>query len=214
MLFYLGFLMVLFDNFSDDMCLYTVMHGSYGLLWYMKHIAFPDKTYMQTCTISCALLCWVSLLGPYMVPGYLLASGQCQEASKSRKYLSLFCYIIGVCLTLCADCQKNFILKYHKQPILIQDGLFSRTRNPNYLGEIFLYGSFATLTNHWLSYAIIAFAYCSIFPARIFQKEVSLKQKSGWTEYAMKSNVLFPKVMGLTDVHYFVAIIFLACFFI
>ena len=77
MIFYLGLLMVHFNNFSDDMCLYTVMHGSYGILWYMKHVAFPDKTYLQTCTISCALICWVTLLGPYMVPGYLLASGQC-----------------------------------------------------------------------------------------------------------------------------------------
>ena len=62
-----------------------------------------------------------------------------------------------------------------KRPILIVDGLFYSTRNPNYLGEMILYGSFATLTNHWISYSIILFAFLTIFPARIFQKEVSLK---------------------------------------
>lgn len=105
MLFYLVGLMLYFQNFSDEMCLYTVMHGSYGLLWYLKHVAFPDKTYLQKCTISCAIVCWVTLLGPYMVPGYLLAAGHCPKSiSKSRKYFSLFAYIIGVCLTIAADC--------------------------------------------------------------------------------------------------------------
>lgn len=46
MLFYLVGLMWWFENYTDDMCLYTVMHGSYGMLWYMKHVAFPDKTYL------------------------------------------------------------------------------------------------------------------------------------------------------------------------
>ena len=173
MIFYLVLLQIYFDNFSDVMCLYTVMHGSYGILWYMKHLAFPDKTYLQKCTFNCALLCWLTLLGPYMVPGYLLASRSCyskfEEPSLQRKYFSLFAYIIGVCLTMSADCQKNFILKHvEKRPILITDGLFFSTRNPNYLGEMLLYGSFATLTNHWISYAIILFAFLTIFPARIF----------------------------------------------
>ena len=117
--FYLLWLMWYYNNYSDVMCLYSVMHGSYGLLWYMKHIAFPDKTYLQKCTIPCAVLCWLTLLGPYMIPAYLLASGQCYsnyggelkdlpeknhnletEPSLSRKYLSLLAYILGVCLTI------------------------------------------------------------------------------------------------------------------
>ena len=201
--------MLYFQNFSDEMYLYTVMHGSYGLLWYLKHVAFPDKTYLQKCTISCAIVCWVTLLGPYMVPGYLLAAGYCpKNISKQRKYFSLFAYIIGVCLTIAADCQKNFILKYvKKRPVLITDGLFARTRNPNYLGELMLYGSFATLTNHWISYSVIGFAFCTIFPARIFQKEVSLMKKPGWKDYSESSNILLPKVLGLSDI-YLVIIIY------
>ena len=114
-LFYLLGMMWYFQNWSDTMCLYTVMHGSYGMLWYLKHVSFPDKTYQQTCTVACALVCWITLLGPYLVPGYLMASGQCYrtkdsvsvdtplEPSKIRKWLSLFLYIVGVCLTLTAD---------------------------------------------------------------------------------------------------------------
>ena len=106
------------------------------------------------------------------------------EPGKIRKWLSLFLYIVGVCLTLTADGQKNFILKHVKErPLLITDGLFARTRNPNYLGEMMLYSSFATLTNHWISYSIILWAFLTIFPARMFQKEISLKQKPGYREY-------------------------------
>ncbi len=33
---------------------------------------------------------------------------------------------------------------------LITDGFFARTRNPNYLGEMMIYGSFAALSMHWI----------------------------------------------------------------
>ena len=156
-----------------------------------------------------------------MVPGFLLASGRCYwtketpiegldaEPSLQRKYFSLLAYIIGVCLTISADCQKNFILKYTKtRPFLITDGLFYYTRNPNYLGEMLLYGSFATLTNHKISYAIILFAFCSIFPARIIQKEFSLMRKPGWSEYSSRSNILFPRILPVGDEFYLGVVIF------
>ena len=109
MVFYLPFLMYYYDNFTDEMCLYACMHGSYGLLWFMKHLAFPDKTFLQKCTFSSALVCWIFLLGPYMIPAYLLASGKIYNeiyprATTERRYSSLLLYIFGVCTTLAADC--------------------------------------------------------------------------------------------------------------
>lgn len=77
--------------------------------------------------------------------------------------------------------------------------MFSRTRNPNYLGEIMLYYSFSVIANHFLSYFIMIFAFCTIFPVRIFQKEVSLKQKPGWNMYKKQTNILFPKIFGLDE---------------
>ena len=113
MLPYLLALQFYFKNYSDLMCLYTIMHGSYGVLWYLKHITFPDKRFEQKCTVMCALIGWATILGPYCVPGYLLASGQCASErefkkgnfqSKKRVWIALFMYIIGVCLTMAADC--------------------------------------------------------------------------------------------------------------
>lgn len=39
------FLQYYYDNWSVPMCLYTCLHGSYGLLWYLKHLIFPDASF-------------------------------------------------------------------------------------------------------------------------------------------------------------------------
>ena len=52
--------------------------------------------------------------------------------------------IPGIWLHHTADCQKYFVLE--AKPSLITDGLWSLSRNPNYLGELFILGAFAGLT--------------------------------------------------------------------
>ena len=51
--------------------------------------------------------------------------------------------IPGIWLHHTSDCQKYFVLK--AKPSLITDGLWSLSRNPNYLGELFILGAFAGL---------------------------------------------------------------------
>lgn len=209
--FLLAFLSYVNGNNSEAMWTYSIMHGSYGILWFMKHCAFPDQTFERYQTVGSAIFLCI-LLGAYCVPAILLSTGQCykynaaleqwDEPSKMRRYGSILMYIMGICLTLASDCQKTITLKYvSKRPHLIDSGLFAYTRNPNYLGEILLYSSFATLTNHWLSYLTVVILPClTIFPARMWQKEISLRRKPGWNEYRKRSNILFPRVLGLGDV--------------
>lgn len=209
--FFLAFMAYTHGNNSEAMWTYSIMHGSYGLLWFMKHCSFPDQTFEQYQTIgSAAFLC--VLLGAYCVPAYLLSTGQCynfdaeseqwEEPTKLRRYGSMSMYIIGICLTLVSDCQKTMTLTHvSKRPYLISSGLFASSRSPNYFGEILLYSSFATITNHWLSYlTVVIFPCLTIFPARIWQKEMSLRRKPGWIEYEKRSNILVPRVFGLGDI--------------
>ena len=117
-----------------------------------------------------------------------------------RLYLSMINYIMGVVITIAADTQKNTFLKHVKErPILITDGLFSRSRNMNYFGEMLLYSSFATVSNHWISYSIVFWAFLSVMPVRMIQKESSLVKKPGFKNYARDANFLIPKIFGLAD---------------
>lgn len=78
---------------------------------------------------------------------------------------------------------------------MISTGFFARTRNPNYLGEIMIYGSFAICTGHWLSYAIVMSIWMTLFAINMYLKdELSYKNKAGWEEYKRNSYILLPKI--------------------
>ena len=105
MSFYLLGLIWYFNNYSDSMLTYSVLHGTYGVLWYVKHRVYPDASLQEKCTFMCALVCWVLILGPYMIPAYLLASGLAnnETQTKLRLYSSIILYIFGLSIALLSD---------------------------------------------------------------------------------------------------------------
>lgn len=185
------------------MVMYGVLHGSYGIIWLIKHFAMPDPSWEVKLTVPSALVVWGAVLGPYCVPAYLLASGACQEPSLARIAVGSLFYIFGVILMLAADAQKFFTLKYinfhrdpkqPRKPFLITDGFASYTRNPNYLGEMMLYYGFFSLADHWFGYAVCACVWVGVFSVRMAMKDASLRQKPGWADYAERSWILLPKI--------------------
>ena len=74
--------------------------------------------------------------------------------------------------------------------------MFSFTRNPNYLGEMMVYGSFVLLVNDFISYVCIIKVWFVLFSLRMTLKEMSLMKKEGWEEYASRSWILVPKING------------------
>lgn len=76
-----------------------------------------------------------------------------------------------------SDAQKYYTLKNKKG--LIDDGMFYATRNPNYLGEMMLYGkivmhfkgSFAGLTGHTYCYLLLATVWLVLFNCNMWEKE-------------------------------------------
>jgi protein-S-isoprenylcysteine O-methyltransferase Ste14 len=79
---------------------------------------------------------------------------------------------------------------------LISDGLLKYSRNPNYLGEMMIYGSFILLVNDFVASMCVIQVWCSLFVLRIWMKERSLRRKEGWPEYRDRSWLLVPKVNG------------------
>ena len=75
MMLYLLALMVYFDNFSVGAWIYLGLHGSYGVLWVARDLAFPDSATQKRQTFLSWLVLLVPVLGPYQLIGYWMMSG-------------------------------------------------------------------------------------------------------------------------------------------
>ena len=99
--------------------------------------------------------------------------------------VSIFVYVFGQFFMFASDAQKYFTLKYKQG--LIDEGLFARNRNTNYLGEVLIYASFAILAEDIVSWGILILVWSSVFLLNILMKDLSLRRKKGFENYEGKS---------------------------
>ncbi len=199
--FMLG-LMTYFDNWSSTAQTYAALHGSYGIIWYLKDQFFRDGKFDKYLTPVSFVNTALFLVAYWVAPVLVVAKRL--EVSDSRKAICVFFYALGVVLMSVADAHKYFALKYNlekarKKQFLIQDGFFWNNRNPNYLGEMMLYGSFAGLVPSKIPWAILAFVWGVVFTGNMYGKEDSLMKKPGWDRYARRSWLFLPKPGFLSD---------------
>jgi protein-S-isoprenylcysteine O-methyltransferase Ste14 len=77
---------------------------------------------------------------------------------------------------------------------LITDGLFARTRNPNYLGELLIYLSFAGLALHWAPLVVVALFLAIVWIPNMRRKDRSLARYPEFADYKDRSYRLIPRV--------------------
>merc|ERR1712020_671007 len=86
----------------------------------------------------------------------------------------------------------------HLDKGLIIDGLFSMTRNPNYLGEIFIYGAFAAFAwNHptwWWSWSQLLIVWTLLFYPSWLAKDRSMSRYKEWSRYTSNTGAV-PQVL-------------------
>ncbi len=144
-------------------------------------------------SLTGGLILWALILGPYIYPGYMMMSRQCEQTpARERCAAAFFIYIMGIILMLGSDLQKYLTLRARKG--LINDGFFRYTRNPNYLGEIMIYSSFAIIVDEYLPWGIFINAWIILFLLRMCFKDWSLSRKLGWKKYKESSWMLLPKI--------------------
>jgi protein-S-isoprenylcysteine O-methyltransferase Ste14 len=184
-------LMLIYNNWSVEAFIYLALHGTYSLLWLLKQALYPDRRFDQRQPLWIAIVfIFVPLAGYYLAP-FLLISQQVTLSPVVIAFV-LFLYIIGIFLHYVGDAQKYYTLRYHQG--LIQDGLFSKTRNPNYLGEILIYVSFASLSWHWLPFMVLGGWVFSFFLKNMRAKDRSLARYPGFEQYRESTGLLFPKL--------------------
>jgi protein-S-isoprenylcysteine O-methyltransferase Ste14 len=187
-LFIIYAMMVHFDNFSTAAWVYLGLHGIYGYCWLVKDFGFRDGSFEARVTYGGAIMTYLVLVAWYWLLPYLFLSRHI-EPSGPLLFVAVAMHTQGITWMIAADCQKHFSLKYRKG--LITGGVFSYTRNPNYFGEVLIYASYAILANHWLGYAILAYAIL-FFYSRMHTKDASISRYPEWDVYAARSSRLIP----------------------
>jgi steroid 5-alpha reductase family enzyme len=184
-------MMWIYGNWSTEAFIYLALHGTYSLLWLMKQSLYPDRRFDQKQPLWIGLVfIFLPLAGYYLAP-FLLISQHVTLPPYVIAFV-LFLYIVGIFLHYVGDAQKYYTLRYHRG--LIQEGLFSKTRNPNYLGEILIYVSFAILSWHWLPFLILGGWIFGFFIKNMRVKDRSLARYPEFEHYRKATGLLFPKV--------------------
>lgn len=184
------FLIWLFEARSTAAWVYLALHGTYGLCWVMKDLAFPDPSFQKRVTFGGALMSVLLVLGPYwLAPVVLITAGR-EDPGDAFLGLVIAQHTLGLAIMMASDAQKYFTLRLRRG--LIEDGMFRHVRHPNYLGEMMIYGSYALLANHWLPWAILAWIWTQLFLVNMLMKEQSLSRYPGWAAYRARTGMLLP----------------------
>ncbi|RKF19772.1 DUF1295 domain-containing protein [Alginatibacterium sediminis] len=183
-------MMYLFNFWGATAWIYLALHSSYCLLWLIKEYTFRDKRFETTIHPVAGSIFVFGMLGLYWIAPYLIISRHF-EAPNWIKACAVVTVVVGIFYHYVSDAHKHTQLANKKE--LIVNGLFSRTRNPNYLGEMLIYAGFAMLALHPL--ALVALVYWwSFFIRNMLQKDKSLSRYEGFEEWKNNSGLCIPKL--------------------
>jgi protein-S-isoprenylcysteine O-methyltransferase Ste14 len=193
---FVGLLMWWYGNTSAAAWTYLALHGSYGFVWLLKDVAFPDPRWRTRVTIGGGIMAFVLVLGPYWLFAWLLLSGRARPGYPlpvpAWLALCVSVCLLGCVVMIAADAQKFFTLRERRA--LITDGMHRYVRHPNYLGEMLVYGSFAMVVWHWIPVLVLSWVWLGVFAVNMVMKEASLARYPDWAAYRARTWWLVPFV--------------------
>lgn len=176
--------------------IYFALHGSYGLVWYLKDKVFPDPAWQVRITLLGALNSVLVVLGWYWLFGWLLISGRGGDYPLDDRVwfaIAISLVSLGFVVMMAADVQKWVTLKIQRG--LITTGMFGLVRHPNYSGEMMIYLGFALLVWHWIPFAVLAWVWLGLFLPNMMAKEASMSRYAEWAAYKERTKWVVPFVL-------------------
>lgn len=168
---------------------YFGLHGAYGVLWMLKSRIFGDKQWDQPTSLWYGIVIWLALTGYWTAPYLILTTDF--EAPAWFLGLAVFCNVLGVFFHFTADMQKHVQLRLNPGH-LITDGVWNRTRNPNYFGELLIYLGFVSLAWHWFPFVWLAAMILAVWVPNMIKKDKSLSRYKGFEGYKKSSALFIP----------------------
>ena len=183
--------MVTFANYSTVMWLYLAIHGTYSILWLIKGRTYPYPRFAEQVPIWIGIaFVFLPLTGYYAAP--ILLAWLKPDVPGFAVCLGVTVYVLGIFLHYVSDAQKYYTLQI--RPGLIENGLFTRTRNPNYLGDILIYLGFAIISWNPIPFAVNAAWICGFFIRNMVKKDRSMARHPGFAAYKARTGLLFPRL--------------------
>ena len=186
--FVIWYLMYQYQVYTYTSYLYLGMHGSYRILWLMKELWYPDRSWMKPLSLLSCIGGFFVMCAYWIAP--FLICYRNHQASNMAILLSTMCFTFGLFFHFGSDCQKHFTLKLKKG--LITDGFFSYTRNPNYLGEILIYSGFMALSGSIIPFVVLFMVSVFMFYPNMRNKDKSMERHEGFKAYKQKTGFLIP----------------------
>ena len=172
--------------------IYLGLHGTYGILWVLKSLIFPDKSWEQKTNLMYGFIILFGLslywISPWIIVSGYFNGGQMVTIPNWIISIIIFLFGVGVFLHFSSDMQKYTALKL-KPGHLISDGLFKKSRNINYVGEFLIYLSFALLSMHWIPIIVVVIFIIFIWIPNMKKKDKSLSRYSDFNEYKNNSRI-------------------------
>jgi protein-S-isoprenylcysteine O-methyltransferase Ste14 len=200
-------LMLSSHNYDAAAWLYLALHGTYGILWCAKDVAFGDPSWRGRASLSSFFGLLLFPLGLYYLPPLLMLTplgqwipggwGTTDTLPVEVAFASVVLFVIGAFFHFVSDAQKYFVLKHQQPRRLITDGMFALTRNPNYFGEVLMYSAFNLLAQHWLPWVACAWVWTQAFLVNMLHKEASMARYPEHAAWARRTGFFFPSPVTL-----------------
>jgi len=183
-------MMAYFNSWGVLAWVYLALHGTYCLLWMIKEYTYRDRRFEESIHPVAGVIFVFGMLGMYWIAPYIIISNDL-EAPNWLIALSIFLVVLGVFYHYVSDAQKHAVLSIQKK--LITTGLFSRSRNPNYFGEMLIYLGIALLAQHWVPFIALAY-WWTFFVRNMLKKDKSMSRYSEFAEWKKRTGLFFPKL--------------------
>jgi protein-S-isoprenylcysteine O-methyltransferase Ste14 len=170
--------------------IYLALHGTYGVLWILKSRYFGDKSWERPVPFWYGLGTWV-LLSPYWISPWLIVTQRANPIAPWTIGLCIAMYSFGVFLHFASDMQKHMSMQY-RRGTLLTDGLWSLSRNPNYLGELLIYLGFSLLPMHWAPLCGLGFVVATVWIPNMRRKDKSLSRYPEFASYKSATKLIIP----------------------
>lgn len=176
-----------------DAWVYLAIHGLYGALWVIKSRVFGDRNWERPLRPVRAAMLVSGLVGYWIAPTVMLL--QPHDAPPWLVGAVVASFGLGVFLHFSADMQKHMAMAL-RPGVLLTDGLWARSRNPNYLGELCIYAAFASLSRHPAPFVVFALAIAIEWIPNMRRKDASLSRYPTFAAWKARTGRLFPKLFG------------------